>query len=372
MTALRCFMTAPILNRLLDQTAGWETVLEALARESSQLDRGSVFPSASVRLCARQEALWDAEEPCSVASYAGMAYGCLTVAFIMTQRNAAIRRIRSSSNRTAKDGVLQAIESGEAFATVGISHLTTSRKHLATPPVRATRTQEGWRLDGIVPWVTGASHASYLVLGAVETDASLVGTDELLFLVPTARAGLVAGKGMELLALTASCTDVVELEQVEVSASDVLHGPCSNVIAASQAGGAGGLQTSALALGLAGAAIDFLHGEAAARSALQGFATKLTSDWESVYSDLVKAADGNAVRGKVPADATNLRKRANDLALQSTQSAMTVAKGAGFLSSHPVARWCREAMFFLVWSCPQDVALAHLCSLSNMEDGLHA
>jgi alkylation response protein AidB-like acyl-CoA dehydrogenase len=364
-------MTAPILTRLLDQSSAWEAVIDALGRESLQLRTDTAFPEASVRLCAHHEVLWAAEEPSAVASYVAMAYGCLTVAFIMTQRNAAIRRIRSSGNERIQADVLAAIESGETFATVGISHLTTSRKHLATPPVRATRVAGGWRLDGVVPWVTGAAHATYLVLGAVEVDASAGGTQELLFLVPTARPGLTAGKGMDLLALTASCTDVVTLEQVEVWEREVLHGPCPNVIAASQAGGAGGLQTSALALGLAGAAIDFLHAEAAMRGSLQGFATKLTSDWESVYGDLVKAAVGTSVRGGMPVDGLHLRKRANDLALQSTQSAMTVAKGAGFVSSHPVARWCREAMFFLVWSCPQDVALAHLCSLSNMEDSLH-
>jgi alkylation response protein AidB-like acyl-CoA dehydrogenase len=300
-----------------------------------------------------------------------MAYGCLTVAFIMTQRNAAIRRIRSSGNERIKAEVLAAIESGEAFATVGISHLTTSGKHLATPRVRAVRGDGGWRLDGVVPWVTGAAHAAYIVVGAVEEGASALGGRELLFLVPTALPGLTTGKGMELLALTASCTDVVELKQVEVPEGAVLHGPCPNVIAASQAGGAGGLQTSALALGLAGAAIDYLHAEASVRSSLQGFATKLTNAWAAIYGDLRTAAVSNSGRGAMQPDGLRLRKRANDLALQSTQSAMTVAKGAGFLSNHPVSRWCREAMFFLVWSCPQDVALAHLCSLSNMEDSLH-
>ncbi len=43
---------------------------------------------------------------------------------------------------------------------------------------------------------------------------------------------------------------------------------------------------------------------------------------------------------------------------------MTAAKGAGFIEGHPVGRWCREALFFLVWSCPQPVMQAHLCELA--------
>ncbi len=57
--------------------------------------------------------------------------------------------------------------SGEAFATVGISHLTTSRRHLSRPVLAARETAEGCVLDGYSPWVTGADHASTIVIGAV-------------------------------------------------------------------------------------------------------------------------------------------------------------------------------------------------------------
>ena len=29
-------------------------------------------------------------------------------------------------------------------------------------------------------------------------------------------------------------------------------------------------------------------------------------------------------------------------------------------------RWCREALFFLVWSCPQSVLSANLCELAGI------
>ena len=45
---------------------------------------------------------------------------------------------------------------------------------------------------------------------------------------------------------------------------------------------------------------------------------------------------------------------------------MIAAKGAGFVEGHPVGRWCREALFFLVWSCPQQVAEAGLCELVTL------
>ena len=61
-----------------------------------------------------------------------------------------------------------------------------------------------------------------------------------------------------------------------------------------------------------------------------------------------------------------LRANANSLVMRCTQAAMIAAKGAGFVKGHPVGRWCSEALFFLVWSCPQTVAEANLCQLTEV------
>ena len=55
---------------------------------------------------------------------------------------------------------------------------------------------------------------------------------------------------------------------------------------------------------------------------------------------------------------------ANQLALGATQSALTASKGAGFLRGHPAGRWARQALFFLVWSCPWPAASATLDRLA--------
>jgi hypothetical protein len=54
--------------------------------------------------------------------------------------------------------------------------------------------------------------------------------------------------------------------------------------------------------------------------------------------------------------------------LRSTQAALAAAKGAGYVVGHPAGRWCREALFFLVWSCPQPVLSANLCELAGILD----
>jgi hypothetical protein len=141
----------------------------------------------------------------------------------------------------------------------------------------------------------------------------------------------------------------------------VLAGPDQNLLARG-AGGTGGLQTSAVAIGLANAAIDFLSVESQQRRDLAAPAESLRREREGLARDLLAVAGGAAT-----CSTEDLRARANSLALRSTQAALTAAKGAGFVQGHPAGRWCREALFFLVWSCPQGVAAANLCELAGIE-----
>jgi hypothetical protein len=54
--------------------------------------------------------------------------------------------------------------------------------------------------------------------------------------------------------------------------------------------------------------------------------------------------------------------------LRATQSLLAASKGAGFVSGHFAERAVREAMFFLVWSCPQPVVRAALREFAGVSD----
>ena len=74
----------------------------------------------------------------------------------------------------------------------------------------------------------------------------------------------------------------------------------------------------------------------------------------------------HVVRGEATCTKESIRQRANSLVLRATQAALSAAKGSGYVVGHPAGRWCREALFFLVWSCPQPVAAANLCELAGI------
>ena len=284
--------------------------------------------------------------------YIALGSACLTSTFIVTQRVAAMKRLASSSNADLKQRVLPGMLDGSAPGTVGISHLTTSRRHTKKPVMRVTREGDRWRVDGFAPWVTGAIHAKWLLMGGVLEDGK-----EILFLLPTDAAGVKIEKGFDLIALSASHTGVVKCDSVILPDANVVVSPRESVLATPSGTGAGGVQTSALALGLVRSAIDFIRHESVARPELAETAESLEQQFELLFELTLKVADGEFE------SAGQLRADANSLATRSTQAAMIAAKGAGFVEGHPVGRWCREALFFLVWSCPQQVAEAGLCEL---------
>lgn len=288
-----------------------------------------------------------ADEAALVAGLTLVARHCLTTALVLSQWAAACRLIASASPAVRRRE-LPPLASGARFTTVGISQLSTSRRHLGTAAVRASHGPTGWRIDGQCPWVTGADRSDTLVTGAIDD-----GGEQRFFLVDTSATGVVVGPPLALLALSGSRTAVVRLDGVRPA--DLLEPPAGGIRT-------GGLATIALAVGATRAALDLLAAEADQRPGLGAAATALTAEAEAVATALHRAAvDGIDGTGR-----DRLRATATALALRSAQATLTACKGAGFIHGHPAERLVREACFFLVWSCPQAVATSVLCSLAGL------
>src|SRR5207248_3201426 len=99
---------------------------------------------------------------------------------------------------------------GEAFATVGLSQLTTARQHLQ-PLFVARLEEDAIVLDGVIPWVTGASRANYLVVGAPCGEGA-----QVLVVLPTDLPGVSVGPPLDLMALEGSVTAEVRCQQVRL------------------------------------------------------------------------------------------------------------------------------------------------------------
>lgn len=347
-------MDAPKENSPLD-----ESTLPALAALADAADGDLQWPSASWRLLRTAGVLtWNVPEAfggrglgltARLRGYEQLAGACLTVTFILSQREAAVRRIISHARQEIQVAWLPRLARDKAFLTVGLSQLTTSRQHQG-PALSAMPQGTNFILDGVIPWVTGADHADALVVGATLPDGL-----QILTLLPRRRAGVEVEAPMDLCALRGSQTTQVRCRGVHIESEHLLAGPAPQVLGAA----AGGLETSCLALGLAGAAVDHLLREAEGRAYLRPVAER----FESARLGLRRRLYSLAEHAVAPADANEVRVQANTLALQATQALLTASKGSGFVRPHPAQRWARQALFFLVWSCPRPAAegtLAHL------------
>lgn len=288
--------------------------------------------------------------------YCKLASACLTTTFVLTQRTGACQRIAASENQPLKESLLPGLRDGSHFTTLAISHLTTSRRHLGQPAMRAEPHGDGFVLDGYSAWVTGAAHAQTIVTGA-----ELPNGEQILVALPTDLPGVTVPAPLPLVALSGSHTGPLECHQVQISGEHLLDGPVENVLTLRKGSATGGLQTSALALGLSLAAIDFLLEQSAQRPELREPAEHLAAERQKWLSAMEELAQGGE-----PCSAADLRAHANSLALRSTQAALAAAKGTGFVAGHPAGHWCREALFFLVWSCPQPVVAANLCEWAGL------
>jgi alkylation response protein AidB-like acyl-CoA dehydrogenase len=341
-----------------------QALLSELAALASEADAEPVWPAHSWDVVRRAGALrWvipgtyggDGLEGVELLHrYQALAGACLTSGFILSQREAACRRVRDSGNEALCRELLPPLARGERFMTVGLSQLTTSRQHVQ-PSCTVREQADTLILDGVIPWVTSASQASHLLAGAVRADGM-----QMIIVLPTDLPGVSVGPPLDLMALRGSITAEVRCDGVRVARKWLLAGPAERVLQTGR-GGAGGLETSALALGLATAALQYLLDEAKVRPTLLPGAERLQRGVQKAQHDLehLTRAGGSAEA------ATALRGRANTLVLQTTQAALTAAKGTGFVRPHPAQRWARQALFFLVWSCPWPAAAATLAYLTG-------
>ena len=270
----------------------------------------------------------------------------LPIAFTVTQMAGAVKRMARSDEKELDQTIIGDLLSGRRTASVGISQLTTSRQHLGQPAMASFRQGDHWVIDGVAPWITAATVVDGFVVGAVCDDDC-----QMLVYVDREQSGVEVQPPGSLLAMNETGTTSVRLANVIVRPDRIVEGPSKT---AKGGGAAGGLTTSALAIGLATGSLRNLTAMAQRRPSLSATSVRLQRRLDELRDRLLAAAAGGEE------DPLAIRSSANDLVMQVTQSEMVAAKGAGYSADHPAAVHCGQSLFFLVWSCPPAVSESHL------------
>ncbi len=281
-----------------------------------------------------------------IAMYMALGRGDVSTALIVTQRDGAVDLITNGDNDGLKSELLPACAAGEHFTTVGIAQLTTSRQG-AEPAMTAEWQGDLLELDGIAPWATGADHADSVVIGAVLSDG-----DHVLASVPTEAEGMSVEAPMTLAALNASHTSAVRCAKVRVPRSRVILGPRENVM--SRRSPVKNWVSSSVGVGLAMAMLDEIEKcRAKLPEGLVAVHDELRCHVEDIRSKLLGFAGGNGdVEKPVVHD---MRMRINDLLIRLAGVMMLAVKGSGYMAGRTPQRLAREALFFCVWSAPDNI-----------------
>ncbi len=327
---------------------------ERLRATAEAVDQAGNWPQAELDALAAAGAMkWAVPrefggEDCSALElylrYEAIAGDTLTLALILSQRDSAVAMIDSADQWVVRGGMLKRLANNELFITVGIAQLTTSRQ--GGPPVlRAAHAGGGYRIDGYIPWATGAAQAEIIITGAVLDDGG-----QILFALPTGSEGVTVDPPMPLVSLRASWTTRIACDGVTISGSQLLRSPVPSALAGRKKSIA--LGQAFLGTGLCRGALDLIeaHNSAAARQASERFGEQLQKLRQRVLELSAEGREEGAA-----AAAGEIRAACNDLALRITHAAVTLYKGTALLTTHPAQRLAREALFLLVWSCPNPV-----------------
>ncbi len=331
-----------------------EFVLGQVAANAGDYDRRRRWPETDVQQLAACGALrWaiprafggDEIPPLELhLLYERLAAASVATALILTQRDAAVGLIDANVDAPKRPVMLRRLAKGETWMTVGIAQLTTSRQG-GPPTLRAERVDGGYKLDGLIPWCTAAGVSTFIVTGATLPDGQ-----QVLFLMERHLSGVTVDPAMQMVALTQTLTASLRLKDVVVEDRWVLRPPSANALAGRRNGLT--LGQTFVATGLCRAALDLIaqHTSDAARSAHGRFAGQLAAVRAEVHALCQPGREADAAAANA-----RLRGTCNDLALRVTHAAVALYKGTALLADHPAQRLAREAMFLLVWSCPNPV-----------------
>ena len=217
---------------------------------------------------------------------------------------------------------------------------------------RARRQDDGsYRLSGTKAWVTHGGEADYYVVFARTSGDRSRGVS--CFLVPADAPGLTVGAPERKMGLTGSTTATLNLDEVPVEAGRRIGEEGAGLPIALRALDSGRLGITAVAVGLAQAALDHAVAYARERTTFgkpivehQGLGfllADMAAAVESARATMLEAARRRDRGLPFSRQASIAKLVATDAAMKVTTDAVQVLGGYGYTKDFPVERMMREA-----------------------------
>ncbi len=253
-----------------------------------------------------------------------------------------------------KERWLKPMARGEKLGAFALSE-PDAGSDAASLRARATRTGDGWVLNGAKAWVSNGGTAD-VILAMVRTDpegeprgARGIGC----FVVPAGAPGLVVGKPEDKMGLRASNTAALFFQDLRLPADHLLGDASSGFIYALEALDSGRLGIAAQACGIGRAALEHATRYAAERrqfgrpikdfEAIQFKLADMATRLEAARALLHAAARRKDAGERTTRWAAMAKVFCSETAMWVASQAVQVFGGYGFMRDYPVERLMRDA-----------------------------
>jgi alkylation response protein AidB-like acyl-CoA dehydrogenase len=285
--------------------------------------------------------------PTYVSVIEELAWGEPSVALTVAATSFVANLIVRNGSDEQKRRWLEPIARGEVLACFAMSEELAGSDGAALS-TRATPEGESWVINGEKKWVTNGSTAQ-LALVLARTGNSENGVRGIgAFLVPTDTDGYDIGKRETTMGFRPLAIVTVNFNQLRLGNDAVLGEPAQGFLYASQTLDVGRLAISAIAVGIAQAALDYAVGYADIR---EQFGEKLRK-FEGIQFKLAEMATrveaSRALLQAVAAEPTSkmssmIKFFASESAMWVTTQAVQIYGGYGYMRDYPVEKLMRDA-----------------------------
>jgi alkylation response protein AidB-like acyl-CoA dehydrogenase len=288
------------------------------------------------------------ELPPSVRVVRELATASLAAAFSAWSQRMVIEYLRCCPPPESESDLVRALRTGEVTGATALAPAISDLAGRAELPVVAVPDGDGWRLAGRIGWASNLFDDAVVVTPARTRDEG-----RLVVLFRRTAPGVTPTPLHDLLGLNGTGTGALELDGVRVGSGQVLSDDLPDFMAVCRP--AMLLQQSALAVGLADAALDHAGRQL----------TGVTAVVRAEHEELAGRRDEVAIRmedqagsrvGSSPRDLARLRLDAMDVAARAVRLESAVSGGSGYLAGSDTARRVREAAFLPV-QAPTEVQL---------------
>jgi alkylation response protein AidB-like acyl-CoA dehydrogenase len=245
---------------------------------------------------------------------------------------------------------------GDLVATFALTE-PDAGSDVAAITARAVRRGDRWILRGTKTWVTSAPVADVLTVAAKTSDERGLRNIALFLLDRATMPGITLGKAIDKMAVRASVTGEIRLEDVEVPDTHLLGGETGGVERIGAILAEIRIMTAALSVGLARAAYGAALAYARERMAFgkpiaehQAIGFKLADMLAGLHAAALvtyQAAARLDAGRPIGREAAMAKLLASETAVRVTDEAARILASYGLATEYPVQRYFRDARFLL-------------------------